>query len=300
MSTTNAVIPLCDFALSVIVQEDAGVRLRGVRNEVLRSVDDVEITVPDSGRLLGTGVGTGAGLREPEAAELLPGGHRHEIFRLISSEPNLRIGSHASELLTDMMTRWRRTRARSPPSRSRSRRCPSPRRRTPRDGDPHEAELGHLADQFLGEPAVFVQLGRLRQDSFRANSLAVSWIIRCSSVRSNTIVSSPLSLNVGRRSPESFSGKVRLPLLEERGDPFLPVGGGESRGEQGRLERAGVCSGPDRAPGSSPSSRCGRRPAPGRGSSFAISLAASIKPAAGRPVHQSDLVRTAARRSSPR
>ena len=41
--------------------------------------------------------------------------------------------------------------------------------------------------------------------SFRANSLAVSWIIRCSSVRSNTIVSSPSALNVGSISPGIIS-----------------------------------------------------------------------------------------------
>src|SRR5512140_2134289 len=76
--------------------------------------------------------------------------------------------------------------------------------------------------------------------SLRANSLAVSWIIRCSSVRSNTIVSSPLSLMMGRLPPGSLPGEVRLPLFEERGDPFLPVGGGKSRGEQACLERAGV------------------------------------------------------------
>src|SRR3990172_6759647 len=76
--------------------------------------------------------------------------------------------------------------------------------------------------------------------SFRANPRAVSWIILCSSVRSNTIVSSPLSLNAGESPPGSLPGEVRLPLFEERGDPFLPVGGGKSRGEQARLERARI------------------------------------------------------------
>src|SRR5512135_1686450 len=76
--------------------------------------------------------------------------------------------------------------------------------------------------------------------SFRANSLAVSWIIRCSSVRSYTIVSSPLLSNMGGFPPGSLPGEVRLPLFEERGDPFLPVGGGKSRSEQARLERARV------------------------------------------------------------
>src|SRR3990172_8921159 len=76
--------------------------------------------------------------------------------------------------------------------------------------------------------------------SFRANSLAVSWIIRCSSVRSNTIVSSPLSMYAGRLPRGSVAGKIRLPFFEERGDPFLPVGGGKSGGEQARLERARV------------------------------------------------------------
>jgi len=43
--------PLCDFALSVIVKRRS-VRLRGVRDEVLRAVDDVEIAVTNRGRLL--------------------------------------------------------------------------------------------------------------------------------------------------------------------------------------------------------------------------------------------------------
>src|SRR5512134_3733236 len=66
--------------------------------------------------------------------------------------------------------------------------------------------------------------------SFAAKFRAVSWIIRCSSDRSNVIASSPLSL----------SREVGLPFPDEGGDSLGAVFGGETRREQARLQRAAV------------------------------------------------------------
>ena len=235
VGTRNAVMPLCLFARSVIAKTRHHVRLRAVGDPVLGAVEDVAVAVAHGdGALLGR-VGAGLGLGEREAARASRRGRAARASSCFcASVPNLRIGSHTSELLTLMMTPVDgAARARSPPSRARRRRCPCPApphsggTATPRR--PSSAMLLHQRRGGTGARSIPRAPWAAARSS--ANSRAVSWTWRCSSVSSKSMVAP---------AAPPWPVHLRRPLLEEGPHALLLIGGREQAAKAWRSSVRGV------------------------------------------------------------
>src|SRR4030065_2454776 len=74
-------------------EQDTGVGMGGVRDEILGAVDEVVVPLPDGRRLLRACVGSRPRFREPEAPEMFAGREGGEVllFLLLAAESKERV-----------------------------------------------------------------------------------------------------------------------------------------------------------------------------------------------------------------
>src|SRR3990172_6686292 len=145
-------------------EQDAGVGIRGIRDEILGAVDDVVVPLPDGRRLLRACIGSRPRFREPEAPEMFAGREGDEVllFLLHAAERKERVARQGIVHRQDDAG----GRARPRDLLHRDHVADVVHSRPPvllGDGNPHQPQFGHLPDEFLREPPGLVELRRLRE-----------------------------------------------------------------------------------------------------------------------------------------